>query len=809
MAKIFGVVESRLDPLKLGRCQVRIAGYHTHDKTQLKTEDLPWAIPQLPITDAGTNGIGNAPVGPVEGTYVRIEFLDEDCQIPLMVGVLAGVPQERDSIDDIADTMLFRADEQDPTTGNVLTTSDDTIVSNGVSEELIADESAPEALQPASRFSYISPSMEAFIKGYETFAPVAYADGNGHSIGWGSQRINGLPVVAGQRITIEQANKAFIEHMQTETIPYIHRNCRALLTQSMFDALCSLCYNIGGPSFAASTLLVELNSSRYLNAASRFGEWRKANGQVNAGLVTRRAAERNFFLKEGVPNDVGGITPVESPSLNDSPAVAAKNQDLTTHGFQDPKGKYPAYTKEPDTNRLARGEEIEKTVVYKKETARLKNVPIAGGSETWSQPPNPYNAQYPHNQVRQTESGHIMEFDDTPNSERIHIYHRSGSFIEWDANGTQTKRTVGDQYEILERNGHVYINGNANVTINGNSNLKINSALNVDVTGPCNINIFNDAKLNVSGSMDMSVGEVFNLRANSINMESASGDINLKSAAGMFIQSTSDTNIKAGSNLNMDGSRVDVNDGKSVGATGTSLSAPSASQTPVNPVFPELTVITRASNAAGFFETPDEGDGAQYRQDLLAKGIITQEEFDYKGKEEQSESIKDNGIMPVEPTCDIIYSMDKFSPNLQLTKRVTLGMLTKDGSRVPRAVRGLSAQEVVCNLKTLSENCLEKVLEMYPNAIITSGLRMGNSKSQHDIGQAVDVVLNGFSRQEHFDAIKELQKVIPYDQMILEFSGSRTVWIHISYKGTGNRKMLFTMNNHTRVSAMGELKLIV
>ena len=34
-----GVVENRNDPLRLGRCQVRIVGLHTEDKTVLPTKD--------------------------------------------------------------------------------------------------------------------------------------------------------------------------------------------------------------------------------------------------------------------------------------------------------------------------------------------------------------------------------------------------------------------------------------------------------------------------------------------------------------------------------------------------------------------------------------------------------------------------------------------------------------------------------------------------------------------------------------------------------------------------------------------------
>ena len=69
-----GCVENRNDPLKLGRCQVRVVGLHTHDKNILSTADLPWAYPLQPVTSAAISGLGHSPVGPVEGTWVIIMF---------------------------------------------------------------------------------------------------------------------------------------------------------------------------------------------------------------------------------------------------------------------------------------------------------------------------------------------------------------------------------------------------------------------------------------------------------------------------------------------------------------------------------------------------------------------------------------------------------------------------------------------------------------------------------------------------------------------------------------------------------------
>ena len=84
-----GIVEDRIDPEKMGRCRVRIYGYHSDNKVDLPTEDLPWAVPIQPINSAALSGIGIAPVGPLPGTWVVGFFLDgEDMQQPAFFGTL-------------------------------------------------------------------------------------------------------------------------------------------------------------------------------------------------------------------------------------------------------------------------------------------------------------------------------------------------------------------------------------------------------------------------------------------------------------------------------------------------------------------------------------------------------------------------------------------------------------------------------------------------------------------------------------------------------------------------------------------------
>ena len=92
----FGVIEDRGDPLRLGRVRVRCYGWHTDDKNELPTKDLPWSQPLQPITSSGMSGFGNSSVGLLEGSLVVGFFIDGyDAQQPIIMGSIAGMPTEK------------------------------------------------------------------------------------------------------------------------------------------------------------------------------------------------------------------------------------------------------------------------------------------------------------------------------------------------------------------------------------------------------------------------------------------------------------------------------------------------------------------------------------------------------------------------------------------------------------------------------------------------------------------------------------------------------------------------------------------
>lgn len=86
-----GIVENNVDdPAYLGRCQVRVFGYHTDDKQILPTKDLPWAHPVYPCNYSKSFSI------PSVGDWILGFFMDgESGQFPIMLGVIPGIKQTK------------------------------------------------------------------------------------------------------------------------------------------------------------------------------------------------------------------------------------------------------------------------------------------------------------------------------------------------------------------------------------------------------------------------------------------------------------------------------------------------------------------------------------------------------------------------------------------------------------------------------------------------------------------------------------------------------------------------------------------
>jgi hypothetical protein len=797
-----GCVESRDDPLKLGRCQVRIVGLHTEDKTRLPTKELPWAFPVSPITSANVSGVGTTPIGPVEGTWVLIMFMDPDEQLPIMMGTLGGVAQIENATDDPGKIKIQGTNPD----GSTKPSAGDNV--SGTTS------TTPEALKDGkvidSKDSIVGPLANLIAKGesgaaaYDAFNRGSNAPKGTGSIGGEKLTLTGMTIkdiMEKQSLPPGSPDKLFAVG-KYQCIPVtLKAACQALnidvnqkFTEKTQDIICQEYlvarkrpklvayyknpnksdetflkdagqalaaefasiedpyypgYPYGGPNgtyFKAgnkvhtkwdqikttlqkewdfrnnpkqpaptSTIaagdkvekgsdytgvrkylpaddstttaaepsaagntnvpggipnpddlggladiagagdlgnLADLGGAVNLDGLKGFGDLGNLNlgnldklgdlssvvgelgisglGNLDASLLSSMSAIQTQFgeltksldlnaditkvlgsvggsvnsvltqfggnLTEitqnlGIENPTGSLSglvanlglPMSSlnsgglvkelekiagsevgqakamlAKLNNEPTkpqpvpLGEKKPDGTistgtdvdpNKGFQDPNGKYPKYKNEQDTNRLAYGNNLGRTIVIEKEAALKTDIKIANGG-TWNQSPVPYNATYPYNKVTQTESGHIMEWDDTPDAERINFHHKAGTFTEIDANGTQVNRIVGDGFEIMERNGFVYVKGAYNVTVDGAFNLRTDNVFNLEVSGAANINIYNNATVNVSGNADMAVGGTFNLKSNKINLESE-GQFNIKAKTGLNLMAGADMNVFA------------------------------------------------------------------------------------------------------------------------------------------------------------------------------------------------------------------------------------------------------------------------
>ncbi|WP_332604790.1 lysozyme [Acinetobacter sp. ESBL14] len=137
------------------------------------------------------------------------------------------------------------------------------------------------------------------ITSFEDLVLTAYDDGVGvWTIGFGTTVYpSGVKVKKGDVCTKAQA-VSFFQHDLRRFEAAVNQAVKVMINQNQFDALVSLAYNIGETAFKGSTLVKQLNAGNYKAAADQFPQWNKGGGKVLKGLVRRRAAERELFLKK-------------------------------------------------------------------------------------------------------------------------------------------------------------------------------------------------------------------------------------------------------------------------------------------------------------------------------------------------------------------------------------------------------------------------------------------------------------------------------------------------------------------------------
>jgi hypothetical protein len=361
-----GVVENRFDPLFLGRCRVRWLGWHTKDKSELPTNNLPWAFPLMPITSASQTGVGFSPTGPVEGSWVLGFFRDgENASDPIMLGTLGGRPDQPCNPDE------------------------------GFND--------PRDYFPT--FYDVDPNTGEIKEGHGEFA------------------------------NVPQHPKEVIFD-QPGLIKIVERSDRATISEGQVDA-------DGKPTNL--NLAVDASESHH--------------GKIPAQAEQIPDYEYNYnyplFRFLGEPT---------------TPRLARGEADHSTR-LRTKLGT------NADNELFAKQTGDHNSIIQIKANLKLDPVFRANAMSdppSFCEPDSPYKAAYPYNHVHQSESGHVTEIDDTPGHERLHWYHRSGSYREMWPAGRVVDKTNEDYYSCVLRDSFEQVHGNKLTTIKHGYELCVN-----------------------------------------------------------------------------------------------------------------------------------------------------------------------------------------------------------------------------------------------------------------------------------------------------------------------------------------------
>ncbi len=166
----------------------------------------------------------------------------------------------------------------------------------------------------------------------------------------------------------------------------------------------------------------------------------------------------------------------EADLLSNSEIESIKNP---SDGRSDPNKEFPRkeYVGVSSVNNIARGTKVSSVYV--------------GGSvpgldlELNDEP----STQYPNNQVKETASGHVIEYDDTNGRERVMIRHRTGSGVEMRADGSVIFSSTNNTLRIVAANEKAIIEGDGEVVYNGNLKMRIAGDFDLEVGGDFNVNV--------------------------------------------------------------------------------------------------------------------------------------------------------------------------------------------------------------------------------------------------------------------------------------------------------------------------------
>ena len=545
-----GVVEDINDPVKVSRVRVRMLSLHTEDKALLPTENLPWATVMMPTTSASVSGIGFSPSALVKGSWVVGFFLDgEEANQPLVMGTWHGIaetsanPQEgfndptgkypsyvnkpdvhQNAIG--ADVGLF-ADG-----GNNLKTDNparDTTTETSITQDTPSTGSASKSqLAKVSSSILNKPGPEAEVKAFETIKESAFSAG-----GFGLSSITGaLGNLSGLSNSLAAGIGNSLNNVVSGESLSILEGARDAVSRGLESVT-------GAVDTVTGSFIDQVNEAtgEVTNALSGVAD--KISGSVSelentASDFTKDGAVKiadNLDLDEKLSKDVKGVVADTDKNILDE-TTGEKIGKLETEVDLNTGTVRTVTSDEGDPlTTLDSIVDSNGNTVSNIEGVVLGSAPKDGASVIHTldpiikEPPSPINAEYPHNKVYSTTSGHLIEVDDTPNAERIRIYHKAGTFIEVHPNG-DIVNYHGNRWSVTDGSDKLRVKGNVEVYVDGNA--KIETIGKIDVSG-------SEINIGAAGAM--------NLTASALQVDA--GSIKFNSKAGITQKSVTNT-IRAG-----------------------------------------------------------------------------------------------------------------------------------------------------------------------------------------------------------------------------------------------------------------------
>ena len=568
-----GVVEDRHDPEKLGRIRVRALGTHTQNKARIPTADLPWAHVMQPVTGNAIAGIGDSPTNLIEGTWVVGFFRDPDSRQELVIiGTLPGMnvtgaeadrPQGARNRGAGSTALDYSWGFFDPSTPADLAEAP---------FEPDPTTYVPAAGTPGKVIDIVSPASDKVLSYKEVSNPKttlptgAFLKTKDATIGTHSQGLTDTFTTT-RRLTVDVASLEV-------GVKTLDPPLTALVRGSISPAIVSPGYledTITRDADGAAYWPV----TRDLLDASRIPHPR-ISAVLKSSLTTTQETEIKALFEEGVYGtatwdavkasqyvvlpkaDVnrlaqggykiksimnGATVIITLDAYTIKPKLAAKDtiQLSGIIGLEGLNGPlFPLKSASLGTTSgtliIDRPASVSETQLYisggvvlvnphpvlrDKADVRERQINVgAPGVGTgifaakWNQPTSRYAAQYPYNKVFESESGHIKEYDDTPGAERIHEYHRSGTYYEIDQNGMKVDYVKGDNYNIRIHDDYLYVKGDIvwtgdnQVMIRGNDDMSLSSKWRMKVWSGGDVEIYSqrDIKMRAEGDIQMLAG---------------------------------------------------------------------------------------------------------------------------------------------------------------------------------------------------------------------------------------------------------------------------------------------------------------